>query len=136
MSGDSPPALLADRPGAQDEIGAGTLPGLLVASARAAPEAVALREKEFGVWQEITWAGYLDRVRRFSLGLRALGVVPGDTVAIIGDNRPEWVIAELAAQALGAVPVGIYQDSVLDELRYVLEASGEPGSRWRRIRNR
>ena len=124
MSGDSPPALLADRPGAQDEIGAGTLPGLLVASARAAPEAVALREKEFGVWQEITWAGYLDRVRRFSLGLRALGVVPGDTVAIIGDNRPEWVIAELAAQALGAVPVGIYQDSVLDELRYVLEASG------------
>jgi long-chain acyl-CoA synthetase len=101
-----------------------TLPGLLVARARATPDGVALREKEFGVWQEITWTGYLDRVRRFSLGLRSLGVVPGDTVAIIGDNRPEWVIAELAAQALGAVPVGIYQDSVLDELKYVLEASG------------
>ena len=66
-----------------------TLPGLLVDRARAMPDAVALREKEFGVWQEITWAGYLDRVRRFSLGLRALGVVAGDTVAIIGDNRPE-----------------------------------------------
>jgi long-chain acyl-CoA synthetase len=101
-----------------------TLPGLLADRARAAPDGVALREKEFGVWQEITWAGYLDRVRRFSLGLRALGVVPGDTVAIIGDNRPEWVITELAAQALGAVPVGIYQGSVLEELRYVLEASG------------
>ena len=101
-----------------------TLPGLLVDRARAMPDAVALREKEFGVWQEITWAGYLDRVRRFSLGLRALGVVAGDTVAIIGDNRPEWVITELAAQCLGALPVGIYEDSVLDELLYVLEASG------------
>ncbi len=101
-----------------------TLPGLLVDRARTTPDAVALREKEFGVWQEITWTGYLDRVRRFSLGLRALGVAPGDTVAIIGDNRPEWVITELAAQSLGALPVGIYQDSVLDELRHVLEASG------------
>ncbi len=103
---------------------AATMPGLLVDRARLTPDAVALREKEFGIWQEITWAGYLDRVRRFSLGLQSLGVVPGDTVAIIGDNRPEWVVAELAAQALGAVPVGIYQDSVLDELEYVLDASG------------
>ncbi len=101
-----------------------TLPGLLAERARATPDVTALREKEFGVWQEITWAGYLDRVRCFSLGLRALGIGPGDTVALIGDNRPEWVIAELAAQALGAVPVGIYQDSVLDEVQYVLEASG------------
>ena len=101
-----------------------TLPGLLVDRARATPNAVALREKEFGVWQEITWTGYLDRVRRFALGLRALGIGPGDTVAIIGDNCPEWVITELATQAVGAVPVGIYQDSVIDELRYVLEASG------------
>ena len=104
--------------------GATTLPALLAARARSSPDAVALREKEFGVWQQITWSEYLERVRRFSLGLRALGIGPEDTIALIGDNRPEWVIAELAAQALGAVPVGIYQDSVLDEVQHVLEASG------------
>ena len=126
MSDDVRPGPMADRGGAAGQASSptATLPGLLVSRARVTPDAVALREKEFGVWQEMTWAGYLDRVRRFSLGLRALGVVPGDKVAIIGDNRPEWVISELAAQALGAVPVGIYQDSVLEELRYVLEASG------------
>ncbi len=101
-----------------------TLPNLLRDRARTSPEAVALREKEFGVWQEISWADYLARVRRFSLGLARLGVERSDTVAIIGDNRPEWIITELSAQALGALPVGIYQDSVQDELKHVLEASG------------
>ena len=125
MSDDVRSGPAAERGGAAPRVSSpATLPGLLVSRARVTPDAVALREKEFGVWQEMTWAGYLDRVRRFSLGLWALGVVPGDKVAIIGDNRPEWVITELAAQALGAVPVGIYQDSVLEELRYVLEASG------------
>ncbi len=103
---------------------AATLPGLLAERARRTPDAVALREKEFGIWQEFTWADYLNRVRRFSLGLMELGLRPGDALAIIGDNRPEWLIAELAAQVVGAVPVGVYQDSVQDELQYVLEASG------------
>lgn len=100
-----------------------TLPGLLTFRAARTPDAVALREKEFGIWQEITWAGYLDRVRRFALGLAEMGVRAGDRVAVAGDNRPEWVIAELAAQVLGALPLGLYQDAVADELGALLEAA-------------
>jgi long-chain acyl-CoA synthetase len=101
-----------------------TLPGLLLERARVARERVALREKDLGIWQELSWSEYLARVRDFSLGLVRLGLEPGDRLAIIGDNRPEWVIAELAAQALGAIPVGVYQDSVAEELGYILRGSG------------
>ena len=102
---------------------ADTLPGLLARRAAEHPNGVALREKEFGIWQEITWAGFLDRVRSFSLGLVELGVEKGDRIAIVGDNRPEWVIAELAAQAIGALPLGLYQDSIATELARMLEAA-------------
>ena len=100
-----------------------TLPGLLAGHAARRPDEVALREKEFGIWQEITWAEYLGRVRAFSLGLTELGVEPGDRVAIIGDNRPEWMIAELAAQTGGVLPLGLYQDSIAGELSRMLEAA-------------
>ncbi len=102
---------------------ADTLPGLLARHAQRTPRRVALREKEFGIWQEITWAGYLARVRRFSLGLDALGVRKGDRIAIVGDNRPEWTISQLAAQSLGALPLGLYQDAVAAELAGLLEAA-------------
>ena len=101
----------------------GTLPGLLANHAASRPDEVALREKEFGIWQEITWAEYLARVRGFSLGLTELGVEEGDRVAIIGDNRPEWVIAELASQTAGILPLGLYQDAIADELAGILEAA-------------
>ncbi len=97
-----------------------TLPGLLARRAANRPHEIALREKEFGIWQETTWAEYLGRVRSFALGLVELGVEKGDRVAIIGDNRPEWVIAELAAQSLGALPLGLYQDSISEELAGML----------------
>ena len=101
----------------------GTLPGLLANHAASRPDEVALREKEFGIWQEITWAEYLARVRGFSLGLTELGVEEGDRVAIIGDNRPEWVIAELASQTARILPLGLYQDGIADELAAILEAA-------------
>ena len=98
-----------------------TLPGLLARRAADRPDEVALREKEFGIWQEITWAEYLSRVRSFCLGMMELGIEKGDRIAIVGDNRPEWVIAELAAQAMGALPLGLYQDSISTELAKMLE---------------
>ena len=111
----------------QRDTGAGnltiTLPGLLARRAKDHPDQVALREKEFGIWQETTWAGFLERVRSFALGLVELGVEKGDRIAIIGDNRPEWVIAELGAQAIGALPLGLYQDSISSELARMLEAA-------------
>ncbi|UCF31274.1 MAG: AMP-binding protein [bacterium] len=101
-----------------------TLPKLLVRNARRfGREKVALREKEFGIWQSFTWEDYLTHVRFFSLGLVSLGLTKGDKVAIVGDNRPEWVFAELAAQCAGAVPLGIYQDSTSKEVGYVIDHS-------------
>jgi long-chain acyl-CoA synthetase len=84
---------------------------------------VAMREKEFGIWQEFSWREYHEHVKYFSLGMVSLGLSPGDKVAIIGDNRPEWVWAEVAAQAACAVPLGLYQDSSLKEVAYVIDHS-------------
>jgi len=101
-----------------------TLPKLLVEQARRLGDRkVALREKEFGIWQSFTWVDYLRHVREFSLGLVSLGLKRGDKVAIVGDNRPEWVFAELAALSAGAVPLGIYQDSTSTEVGYVIDQS-------------
>jgi long-chain acyl-CoA synthetase len=98
-----------------------TFPRLLARNARTMGDRVALREKEYGIWQSYTWREYHDHVRDFSLGLVALGLGRGDKLAIIGDNRPEWVWSELAAQAAGAASVGIYQDSNLTEVAYVID---------------
>ncbi len=97
-----------------------TLPQYLYAHAQKHPDRVALRERLYGIWQEITWGQFYQGVKHFALGLHTLGMKPEDTVAIIGENRPEWVIAELAAQALGAKSVGIYQDSIASEVEDIV----------------
>ena len=99
-----------------------TLPQLLQRNAaRWGDQRVALREKELGIWRETTWAGYEAHVRRFALGLRRLGFRRGDRIAVVGDNRPEWVYAELAAQALGGASVGLYQDAVASEVAFIVD---------------
>ncbi|HZY03009.1 MAG TPA: long-chain fatty acid--CoA ligase [Anaeromyxobacteraceae bacterium] len=98
-----------------------TFPKLLVRNAGRFGARTALREKEFGIWQSVSWREYHDRVRDFSLGLQTLGMQRGDKVAIIGDNRPEWVWSEVAAQAAGGASVGLYQDSNLNEVAYVID---------------
>ena len=104
---------------------ADTLPRLLfaLASGETARRA-AMREKEFGIWQTYTWADYADHVRRFAAGLVALGFHRGDKLAVIGDNRPQLYWAEVAAMALGGVPVPLYQDAIAAEMQYVLDHSG------------
>src|SRR5208283_2858972 len=101
-----------------------TLPDLLVQNARLRPAADAIREKEYGIWQTVSWAEYLDHVRDFSLGLLELGFQAGDRLGIIGDGRPEWLYAELGAQVAGGIPAGIYQDSVASEVGYILNHFG------------
>lgn len=96
-----------------------TLPQFLVEHARHTPKNVALRERIYGIWQSITWEQYLEHVKYFALGMIGLGLRPEETIAIIGDNRPEWVIAELAAQAVGAKSLGLYQDAVVSEMVYI-----------------
>jgi long-chain acyl-CoA synthetase len=98
-----------------------TLPHCLARLARERPHAVALREKRLGIWEETTWQAYLSRVAAVAHKLWDLGVRPGEHVAIISDNRPEWLYADLAAQALGARSVGIYQTNPKTEVCYVLQ---------------
>jgi long-chain acyl-CoA synthetase len=101
-----------------------TLPKLLVERAGLAPGEVALREKQYGIWQRVTWAGYLDHVRRACMGLASLGLSRGDKVAILSENRREWLYAELAAMSAGAVGVGVYPTSPSNEVQYVVDHSG------------
>lgn len=97
-----------------------TLPKLLALHAREHGSETALREKDFGIWRSITWAEYHERVRSFALGLASLGIGRGDVVGLIGDNRPDWVMGEVAAHAVGAMSLGIYRDALDDEVAYLL----------------
>jgi long-chain acyl-CoA synthetase len=83
-----------------------------------------MREKEFGIWQTWTWADVLEEVRPFAIGLAQLGVKRDDKVAVIGSNKPRLYWSMCAAQSLGAVPVPVYQDSVADEMAFVLAHAG------------
>ena len=102
---------------------ADTLPKLLRERAREHPRAVALREKEYGIWQRVTWEEYLDHVGRFCLGLTALGLSRGAKVAILSENCREWVYAELAAMSASAGGVGVYPTSPASEVGYVVQHS-------------
>lgn len=100
-----------------------TLPRRLAELAAARPRAVAMQDKRYGIWHPITWAGCAAGVRDFASGLATLGVRRGDAVGVIGDNRPEWLVAELAAHCLGAAVAGVDPTGADDELVEVLEAA-------------
>ena len=100
---------------------ADTFPKLLIRNAQMRGARPAIRHKDFGIWQTWTWAQVLEEVRAFSVGLDELGLKRGDKFAIIGANRPRLYWAICAGQALGAVPVPVYADSVADEMAYVLD---------------
>jgi len=100
-----------------------TLCHFILENLRRNPRKAALREKDHGIWQETRWDRFAEKIVRLARYFEAVGLQRGENIAIIGDNKPEWVIAELAAQLLGAIPVGIYQDSVTAEVQYLLEAS-------------
>ncbi|USG61631.1 AMP-binding protein [Sneathiella marina] len=97
-----------------------TFPKLLLRNAIQRPQAPAFREKEYGIWQTYSWQDVRDNVKALALGLANLGLVRGDKIAIVGSNRPKLYWAFAAAQAIGAVPVPIYQDGVAEEVQYVL----------------
>ncbi len=101
-----------------------TLPHVLASQARRlGRHTVALREKKYGIWQEITWEQYAAHVRAVALGLARLGLARGDRVAVISGNRPAWLYVELGAQSIGAIPLGIFVDSQPEQLQFILEHS-------------
>jgi long-chain acyl-CoA synthetase len=92
--------------------------------ARRAPHQVAMREKEFGIWQEYTWDRTWNLVVDAAHGLLALGVEPGDRVSIHAEDRPEWVVLDLAAVAVRGITVGLYPTNPTAEVRYLLGDCG------------
>ncbi|MEK7701732.1 MAG: AMP-binding protein, partial [candidate division NC10 bacterium] len=98
-----------------------TFPKLIRANARRWPDKIAVREKDYGIWQSYTWREYYEQARLIALGLASLGFARGDKTAIIGDNRPQLYWAVMATQALGGVPVPIYQDSIEKETEYIVD---------------
>ena len=80
---------------------------------------VAIRQKTLGLWHDISWQSYFDRVQHIGTALIALGLQPGECVGIIGDNSPEWVLADMAVQCAGGVSVGIYATNAWEQVHYV-----------------
>ena len=91
--------------------------------AREEPDRIGLREKEFGIWQQTTYGQYWDLVKTAGMALWALGVRPGDRVAIQSENRLAWVVSDLAAQGIQAVSVGLYSTNPASEVEYLLSHS-------------
>lgn len=101
-----------------------TIPKLFVRQAKKfGDQRVAMREKEFGVWLPISWQAYMENVKHIALGLISLGLEEKDKVAMIGDNRPEGLWAEMAALCAGGIGVWLFQDCLIDEVRYILDHS-------------
>ncbi len=101
-----------------------SLPRLLLRNAQTHGSRPAYREKEFGIWQSWTWAEAADEVEALALGLLDIGVETGEHIAIIGRNRPQFYWSMVAAECVGAIPVPVYQDSVAEEIAYVLDHCG------------
>jgi long-chain acyl-CoA synthetase len=97
-----------------------TFPKLLVRNADLYGARPAMRHKDLGIWQSWTWAETLENVRAYAAGLHRLGLSSGDTLAVVGANRPRLYWSVMAAQMLGAIPVPVYADAVADELAFVL----------------
>ena len=100
-----------------------TLPRVLAANAQTLGDAVALREKDRGIWQQTTWADWLEQVLCCAAGLESLGFVPGDALLTVGDNRPHLYTGMLAAGALRGFAMPVYPDAAPDEVRHSIQAS-------------
>jgi long-chain acyl-CoA synthetase len=101
-----------------------TIPQLLRQRAAMHGDRLALREKEYGIWNPYSWQHYYETARAVAFGLMSLGIKPGDRVAIAGENTPEWFYTDLGTQMIGAVAVGIYPTNPWVELQYIVRHSG------------
>ncbi len=103
---------------------ASSVPGLILAAVLRHNKEDALNYRSDGEWHNITAPDFVERVKNVALGLAALGIRPGDRVALLSENRPEWSIADLAILSLGAINVPIYTTQALEQVDYILSDSG------------
>jgi long-chain acyl-CoA synthetase len=101
-----------------------TVPQLFLERVSQRPDAVAFRYKDLGLYQEVTWQHYYEEVKSFAYGLAALGIEPGDRIAVMGDPCFEYFVADMAGLSLGAITFGIYTTCSVSEVRYQIENSG------------
>lgn len=97
-----------------------SFPALFFQQVEAQKDRVALRRKDYGIWNRISWREYGQKVREAAAGLLAIGLERGDRVAILGDNRPEWLICHLAIMTIGCVTCGVYPTSASEQVAYVV----------------
>ena len=105
------------------ELSQKTLTQIFVERVAERGDRVALREKDLGIWQRVTWNQYLEHVKNFALGLVHLGFKRGDHLAILGENCREWLYADLASLSLGGITLGVYPTSPAPEVLYVVKHS-------------
>jgi len=110
--------------GAPTVHGQDTLPRLFRHVVGQRGDAVAMREKDLGVWRSVTWRQYGERARRVGLGLVALGLRPRDVVSIIAENGPEWLYTDLGTMSVGGVTNGIYTTDSPRQVEYIVNDSG------------
>ncbi len=103
---------------------ASSVPGLILAAVLRHNKEDAFNHRSDGKWHHITAASFVERVKNVALGLAAVGIRPGDRVALLSENRPEWSIADLAILSLGAINVPIYTTQALEQVDYILSDSG------------
>jgi long-chain acyl-CoA synthetase len=99
---------------------AATLPRIFFQQTKDRRHKIALRRKEFGIWNRVTWEEYGKMVKKAAAGLIRAGLQPGDPVAILGDNRPEWLVCHVAAMAIGCVTCGVYSTNAAEQVAYVV----------------
>ena len=100
-----------------------TFPKILKFRSDNTPNEVALRNKDLGIWNETNWKDYNQKVSELAVGLKSLGFKKGDVMALIGDNKPAWVFFEIAAQANGGMSLGIYRDTLDEEVSYLVKGA-------------
>ncbi len=101
-----------------------TFPRLMLEHAAQRPQAAALREKEYGIWQSLSWAALAQLVSELACGLAQAGLKRGEHIVVVGDNRPRLYATMLAAQSLGAIPVPLYQDAAGQEFVFPINNAG------------
>ena len=84
------------------------------------PDRIAMRMKDYGIWHDITWSQYYQNVKKVAMGLHSLGVKRGDHVAIVGENKPEWLFSAMGVMSLGGIFVGVYTTNPVAECEYVV----------------
>jgi long-chain acyl-CoA synthetase len=100
-----------------------TAPSIFRETVRKHGDRVAMRKKEYGLWHDISWNDYYRMAMHVGSALISMGLEKGDCVSIIGDNCPEWVVIDLAAQCAGGVAVGVYATNAWPQVEYVIQNS-------------